>query len=433
MIRSQYISKCSLLLILISPLLTGCWDRLDPENMAFIMAVGVDPGPRNDYIYTFAVAMPKSSSSSSSESKSESKSIVNVFSQESSSLSSAMLTSQSYVARRLTLIHSKAFILGDGVARQGVMPILGETVRNSEFRRTVNVITTKGRADTYIQNIKPIMEDDIDLWFELEMDPHNTGAITPKRSRFHDFVLDVEQPGTGGTTILSAERPDVEKGSPKWDKEEHSSSNAKGEPPITSNTYAGDVPRKGETPIDFFGSAVYKGQKLVGYLTGLETKTLNILRGEFEETVMEFHDPVDPKYNLTINMDALKKNPLTLTRKDDQINISLSPHMVGELIGSMSKVDYSLPKNIKLLEDSVQEQLTSMASELLNKTLYKWNVDCIHIGNRLRATFPTLQEWYAYKWREHIKETKYHLNIHFHLKRHGDQVSPAVEGDEVTK
>ncbi|KGP81834.1 MULTISPECIES: hypothetical protein [unclassified Paenibacillus] len=65
---------------------------------------------------------------------------------------------------------------------------------------------------------------------------------------------------------------------------------------------------------------------------------------------MEFHDPVDPKYNLTICMDALKKNPLTLTRTDDQINISLSPLMVGELIGSMSKVDYSLPKNIKLLQ-----------------------------------------------------------------------------------
>lgn len=250
------------------------------------------------------------------------------------------------------------------------------------------------------------------------------------RSRFHDFILDIEQPGTGGTTILSAARPDVEKGSLSRNEEE-SSSDSKGEPPITSNTYAGDLPRKGETPIDFFGSAVYKGQKLAGYLTALETKTLNILRGEFEETVMEFHDPVDPKYNLTINMDTLKKKPLTLTRTDDQINISLSPYMVGELIGSMSKVDYTLPQNIKLLENSVQEQLTSMATELLDKTLYQWNVDCIHIGNRLRATFPTLQEWYAYKWREHIKETKYHLNIRFHMKRHGDQVGPAVEGDEM--
>ncbi|SEK96469.1 Ger(x)C family spore germination C-terminal domain-containing protein [Paenibacillus sp. OK003] len=432
MTRFQPISKCSLLLIFIFPLLTGCWDRLDPENMAFIMAVGVDPGPQNDYIYTFAVAMPKSNSSMNSESKSESKSIVNVFSQEGASLSSAMLTSQSYVARRLTLIHSKAFILGDGVAREGIMPVIGEVVRNSEFRRTVNVITTKGRADRYIQNIKPVMEDDIDLWFELEMDPHNTGAITPKRSRFHDFILDIEQPGTGGTTILSAARPDVEKGSLSWDKEE-SSLSSKEEPPITSNTYAGNLPRKGETPIDFFGSAVYRGQKLVGYLTALETKTLNILRGEFEETVMEFHDPVDPKYNLTISMDALKKNPLTLTHTDDQINVSLSPHMVGELIGSMSKVDYTSPENMKLLENSVQEQLTSMASELLDKTLYTWNVDCVHIGNRLRATFPTLQEWYAYKWREHIKETKYHLDIRFRMKRHGDQVGPAVEGDEMKK
>jgi Ger(x)C family germination protein len=429
----QLINK-SVLLLLVIPLLSGCWDRIDPENMAFIMAIGVDPGPNHDYIYTFALAMPKSNGSSNGggQSPSDESPIVSIFSEEGASLSAAMLTSQSFIARRLTMIHSKAFILGDGVARQGIMPILGEVVRNTEFRRTVNVITTRGSAQNYIKNIKPKMENDIDLWFELEMDPHNIGAITPKNSRFHDFIMDIEQPGTGGITILSAAHPDVNKSTASLEAGD-SSTDMQGGQSIASDKYAGDLPRSGETPIDFFGSAVYRGQKMVGYLTGQETKIFNLLRGEFEETVMEFRDPFDAEQNLTLNMNAEKKTEFKLNRKDNQINITFNVHLDGELTGSMSHVVYTLPRNTIILEEAVKDELSQQAAKLLDKTLYKWNVDCFHIGNRLRGSFPTLEEWYGYKWRDHIKDTKYKVNIDFTMRKYGDQVGPAVEGDEMVK
>lgn len=429
----RIINRCVLLLLVV-PMLSGCWDRLDPENMAFIMAIGVDPGPNNDYIYTFALAMPKSNGGMNGGEKSSSgdNPIVSIFTEEGASLSAALLTSQSFIARRLTLIHSKAFILGDGVARQGIMPILGEVVRNEEFRRTVKVVTARGSAETYIKNIKPKMENDIDLWFELEMDPHNIGAITPKNSRFHDFIMDIEQPGTGGTTILSAAHPEVDKGGNNQEMGE-ASSDTKDAQMIASDKYAGDLPRTGETPIDIFGSAVYKGQKMVGYLTAQETTILNILRGEFENTVMEFHDPFDSKHNLTFNVNADKKTVFKLKRNADQINVTFIVRMEGELSGSMSNVDYTIPKNTIILEEAVEDQLSQQASKLLDKTLYNWNVDCFHIGNRLRASFPTLQEWYGYKWRDHIKDTKYKVSIKFTMRKHGDQVGPAVEGDEMVK
>ncbi|WP_158602237.1 Ger(x)C family spore germination protein [Cohnella endophytica] len=418
------------------PLLTGCWDRLDPENMAFIMAIGVDQGPRNDYIYTFAVAMPKSSSGAAGGggggSNDSSQKIVDVFSVEGDNLAATLLASQSFVARRLTLIHSKVFVLGEGIARQGVMPVLSEVVRNDEFRRTVNILTTKGQANAFIQHIKPKMEKDINLWFELELDPHNIGAVTPRNSRFHDFIADMEQPGTGGMTILSAASPDVDKGKGNISDGEDSSE-SESEPPITGDQYAGSLRRSGEVPVDFFGSAVYKGQKLAGFLTGAETKTLNMLRGEFEKTIWEFRDPSDPKYNLSINMNSQKKARMNLKRTKDQIRVTFHVQMEGDLMGSLSTVDYTQPENRKKLERSIENQMQDRASDLLDKTLYKWESDCFHIGNRLRANFPTLQKWYAYKWREHIKETKYELDIRFRMRRHGDQVGPAVEGDKLKK
>lgn len=369
------------------PLLSGCWDRLDPENMAFIMAVGVDPGPSNDFIYTFAVAMPKSSNAAAGgDTSGGSDKIVDVFSQEASNLTAALMTSQSYVARRLTLIHSKVFVLGESLARKGIMPVMGEVVRNDEFRRTVNVITTKGRADTFIHSIKPRMEKDINLWFELELDPHNIGAVTPHHSRFHDFIVDMEQPGTGATTILSAARSDIEKGKARIP--DGSSENRDTAQPMTEDEYAGEPHRSGETPIDFFGSAVYRGQRMAGFLTAYETVMLNMLRGEFEKTTLEFRDPSEKKLTMSIIMSAQKKPDIRIERRGDEVQVFFKVRMEGDLIGSFSELDYTLPRNQVMLEASVEEQLRERASKMLDKTMHQWSTDCFHIGNRVRRTFP---------------------------------------------
>lgn len=422
------------ILLLCSLLLTGCWDRLDPENMYFIVAIGVDPGPQNDYIFTFAVSTPKSSSGAAGggggSSGGSSQKVIEVHSVEGSNLASALLASQSIIAPRLTLIHLKAIILGKDIASQGAIPLLSETQRYHEFRRTVDIITTNGRAETYLKNVLPKLEKDVDLWFELEMDPHNIGAVIPRSSRFHDLLMDMEQPGTGAVTMLSAPRPDIANGTADLPDGEQSSDSDLS-PPMASDQYAGKLRRTGETPIEFYGSAVYRGQTLAGFLTGRETNSLNMLRGEYVNSILEFRDPSDPKRNLSLNMKAQNKAHMKVKRTNDQIRVSFQVQMEGDLYGSLTTVDYTQPEYRKKLEQSVQEQLHEMAAKVLDKTLYEWNVDCFHIGNKLRSTFPTLQEWYAYKWREHIKGTKYDLDIRFKMRRYGDEVGPAIEGDQL--
>ncbi|MFD0680668.1 MULTISPECIES: Ger(x)C family spore germination protein [unclassified Paenibacillus] len=422
-------SRALLVLLLSLPLLTGCWDRLDPENMAFIIAVGVDSGPKNDYIFTFAIAVPKTSGGGQSSNDSQKK-IVSVHSEQSSDIATALLASQSFVARRLTLIHSKAFILGEGMARKGVMPVLGEVVRNREFRRTVNVITTRGKAETFIQHIQPTTEKDINLWFELELDPHNVGGIVPMNSRFHDFIMDIENVGTGATTILAAPRPDIKKGTAQLSKEnEHSDSKSK--QPLVGEQFAGSLRRSGEVPVEFFGSAIYNNGTLAGFLTGEETKILNVLRGEFFGTTWGFRDPSESKLNLSINMRAQKKAQMKVTRKNDKVTVTFSVKMEGDLIGVQTVVDYTKPENTKKLEQSIQNQLHSESIKLLNKTLHQWQVDCFSINNRLKSTFSTLKEWYAFKWKDRMKDIDYNVEISFKMRRHGDQVGPAIEGDKM--
>lgn len=418
-----------LALVLSMPLLAGCWDRLDPENMAFIIAIGVDPGPKNDYLFTFALALPKPSmNASTSGGGSLTKKGITIFTVEGSNINSALLASQSFIARRLTLIHSKAFILGEEMARKGVMPILGEVVRNREFRRTFYVLTTRGKAENYIHDIMPTVESDISLWFELELDPNNAATTLPVHSRFHNFIMDMETPGTGAISILTSGRPDIKDGHVHLSTD-HSSPDAT--QPNVGNQLAGKIRRKGEVPVEFFGSAVYKGSHLKGFLTAAETRVLNMLLGNFSRTIWDFSDPTDPKRKLSIITRPKKQPIIKVKRKNNRVDVTFRVAMEGDLTSVQTTVDYTLPENLKKLEKNVQKQIDEEATKLLHKTLHQWHTDCFHIHSRVKATFSTLQEWEAFKWNDHVKDTDYHVEISFQLRRFGDQVGPAIEGNHM--
>ncbi|WP_312474069.1 Ger(x)C family spore germination protein [Neobacillus sp.] len=426
--RIQQTLKIFLALLLCIPFLSGCWDRLDPENMAFIVAVGVDPGPKNDYLFTFAIAVPKPLGVSGPSSGGIGHKTIVTHTVEGSNIISALLASQSFIARRLTLTHSKVFILGEDLARKGVMPVLGEVVRSREFRRSFYVMTTRGKAETYIHNIIPTTETDISLWFELELDPNNMGAVLPRESRFHNFIIDMEKPGTGAISIQTAPRPDIRKGTASFPSGDENSE-AKQSP--IANQNAGKIRRTGDTPVEFFGSAVYKSDKLRGFLTGAESRILNMLRGEYTRTTWDIPDPSNNKLNLTIDMKAQTKSEMKIKRKKDKVLVAFRVAMEGDLISVQSQVDFTKPKNRKKLEQAVQKQLEEQSKKVLDKTLHKWKVDCFHINNRVKSTFSTLKEWDAYKWEDHVKDVEYKLEITFKMRGHGDQVGPAIGGNKI--
>ncbi|MHC0038692.1 Ger(x)C family spore germination protein [Pseudoneobacillus sp. C159] len=416
-------------IILTFPVLTGCWDRQDPENMAFVVAIGVDIGPKNDYLFTFAIAVPKPLSSGGQNTSGPAKPIV-VHTVEGSNIISALLASQSFIARKLTLTHAKAFILGEELAKKGVMPVLSEVVRSREFRRSFYVLTTHGSAEEYIQNIKPTTETDISLWFELELDPNNMGTMIPLNSRFHNFIIDMEKIGVGAIAIQTAFRKDILEGNDDLPSGEY---DADSKQPIIGKQNAGEIRRSGETPVEFFGTAVYKKDKLRGFLNGNETKTLFMLRGEFKRTTWDFNDPANDKLNLTIDMKAQKQTVMKVKRKNNQVSVYFHITMEGDLVSVQSSADYTKEKNRKMLERALEKQMKKEATDLLDKTIHKWGVDCFFINNHVKSTFLTLKEWNDFKWQNKVKDVNYHVDITFHMRGHGDQVGPAIIGENKEK
>lgn len=64
--------------------------------------------------------------------------------------------------------------------------------------------------------------------------------------------------------------------------------------------YAGELPRKGGNNFEFIGTALFDGDKMVGELTGIETRTLLMVRGEFSKASISVADPLDKKLRINI-------------------------------------------------------------------------------------------------------------------------------------
>src|SRR5690606_6163116 len=91
------------LLMLFILLLSGCYDRIELEQQAYIIIIGVDKTDREGiYEYTFQIANPEVGTSANGGSSEPATEIVSV---EGGDILSATNTANAFVAKRMTLDH----------------------------------------------------------------------------------------------------------------------------------------------------------------------------------------------------------------------------------------------------------------------------------------------------------------------------------------
>lgn len=126
-------------------LLTGCWGKREVEELAPLIALGFDLGQKpGTYLITEQFATPK---------KSETTNLADVdrtFSLEASSPREAY-EMMSKIAYRIPFMGSlKVIVIGEDVAKAGFMDVLDFAQRFAEFRRSMYLVLTKGKAQSLL-------------------------------------------------------------------------------------------------------------------------------------------------------------------------------------------------------------------------------------------------------------------------------------------
>jgi spore germination protein KC len=146
----------------------GCWGSRETDEVAYILSIGLDRGEQDRFLVTISIANPQNIAGAGAGGAGEgglgSSVIMSV---ESSAVIPSLNLFETSVDRQLSLLHTKAYIISEELAREGLHDLLLSLIRYRELRGTALVLVSRGSARDFIEKNKPLLELSPTKQFEL--------------------------------------------------------------------------------------------------------------------------------------------------------------------------------------------------------------------------------------------------------------------------
>lgn len=345
--------------LLLPLLLTGCWDRVEIQDRLFVMAVAIDKakpdkGKRN--YYEFTAQFTEARALSGKVSNPHISPVWNATTRGPSVFECIRLMA-TRVARQPYYEHLQVIIIGEDLAREGIDHALDLFYRDHESRRKIKLVIAKDTAKRALQLKPKLMPVSGQYIAKLTEEGESKTARLPNTTSIGQFSSNYH---SGSNSILLS---------------------------ITTHT----------NEVKMAGGAIVKGEKLVGWLTDQDVKTLRWINGSFsagDEVIMKNPEGETPGFT-TMEVKAVRSTVHPEIR-DGKPVFSVFIRGEGNLAedGLMHK---PTGEKIKAREQLMNKSLKAKTKELIRKMQTQYRTDIFGFGEELR------RHRYAY-WKAHEKD-----------------------------
>jgi spore germination protein KC len=411
--RRKLISAMLLMAAALS--MAGCWDRMELEESALVLAIGVDRGKQALYSVTLVVAIPAKMAGDKGGGGGKEKPFL-LTTVEAPTLAGAIGMVNTYMDRQVSIRHTKALFMGEELARVSGMHTMDEFVRFRQARRTTFFVVTKGTAKEFLDGMDPKMEKDPHRFIEQMTYNFRQTGMTPASSQIQNFVTTVNTGYVAPVTYYAALKE--EKG-----KQEGGDQQTQSRSLSESGFKAGELPREGGPNIELLGGAAFRGEKMVGVLTGEDMRMVLLLQDQFQRGFFSIQDPKRP--DLQISLEVHKGRPVKV--QVEQMGAAPRLRAVvtveAELLSIQSELDYTQADLKAELERATALALKTRLDGTISKT-QDWGSDVVGFGRHVVKKFPTVSAWEAYDWPGKYKNATISTSVRVTIRRFGKQLSP---------
>lgn len=367
--------------------LTACWDRKEMDDLALVIASGVDLADDGQIETTLQIALPTGIPSSLQPGGKGAKPVL-VISAKGKNGMEALGKLQQQLSRRINLGHRGIVVVGEKYARHGWDEVLDALLRSPESRYNSYMVTAYGTTAKEILNAP----------YQMEVIP----AIGIHKIQYSDFSLSV-----------------------KMDKFLDALASF-GKEPVTG---AIRVINQGSGQQTFIidKAAVYQENKLVGYLSGKELKAFRLLTGKINgmrlTTQME---PSKKEFKGTISIQLMKVKPKISTKiKNGFPEVTVSFKATGNILANDTSLDMS--KVIPLVEKKFSTDLQKEFIGVISQTQKKFKADIFGFGNRVHIEHPYAWKKIKNKWDELYPEVPVQVKTELRIERVGRTQAPGQQ------
>ena len=391
----RFLIFCIISILIFS--LSGCYSVQSIDDLAYVVALGIDLGKNNNLELTVQLTFPNSADSSSSSGEAA-PTIIN--SVECSSINSGISLLNSYVSKEINLSHCKVLIFSEAIASRGIGSEIYTLSNQVEIRPDCNVIISKSSAKQYITNSKPELENLVVKYYEL----------TPYSNEYTGHITNATM--SNFFNALSANYGDPVAILGNGNKLSITPSNVTVNPEQEFNIVAGENPlveyeRKSEN----LGLAVFKQAKLVGELTAFENLLHLILTNQFESSVISIDNPYKENSAIDIALYFHKNTKINAKLVNGSPYVKSTIYLNARLL-SVDKISESLtPEKIEELELLINAFL-----DYQYKTAKVFEADIDNVGKNLIKNFKNDNEWNNYNWPSNYKNTFFDVDVKTNIK-----------------
>lgn len=377
-------------------LLTGCWNYHELEDLAIVGGIGID---READVFNISVEVlnakkvASNTGSGGGGGSEETPSVV--YEAKGKTIREALNNIVLESPVKLYIGHMNLLVIGEETAKDGIYEVLDFFMRDFESRkRFPTFIVQDAKASDVLKIIKPL---DTVISSNIQTSAENTAAINGVISNrlFDEILMCLYQVGRHPT--ISAIK--IIKPSKVGESNDNLSSS---EP---------------ETTIKIIGSAVFKNDKLVGYLNEKESIGYTIIRDTAQSITVSF--PCDDKGNYgNLAIDSVKNNLEVNVEKGKPIaKINVTGN--AALVEYNCKTDLKNEKNIKEMKKIADKELEKIIEKTITTTQKEFRSDILGFGERLYKDNNSYWEKHKKNWDDTFSKMDYKIKTDIKIERIG--------------
>jgi spore germination protein KC len=365
-------------------LLTGCWNRIEINDIAIVTAIGLDLAEGDKLRLSLQVAIPSKLGSTGGGGGESGKSTI-IISETGATVSEAYRNIQGKLPRRIFFSQSRVLLIGEDLARNGVLNIIDFHTRYAEPRINSFIMFTKGKASVVI-NSMPKFES-ISAEETKELAKLNVGLKIYVRDFLNMLLADGLEPFA-----------------PQYRLE-----------PLEVNT-------KNKTgkiqAVD--GVAVFKKDKLIGWMDAVETRGLLWLRNEVKTGVITIKVPEeDGGGNISTEIISADTKIVPILKNG---KLKLTINVITELgvIENDSQLTMFETKVIKDIQKDIEKEIRDRVQLVVDIMQKEYQSDIFGFGQSVYKKYP--KEWntnYKMNWEQEFPQLEVTINSKAFVKRIG--------------
>lgn len=337
--------------ILMAVLLSGCWDQRELSEITVVTGMAVDKGEDDKYILTVeginATELNNRTASGNAPSI--------VYSAEGNSLAELTYRVNEGISRHLIYSHMRTLIIGEELAKEGIIDFIDFLERNREIRDDFNILIARGGKGSDVLKVTYQFQKSTSLKLHTQLDTMMKDWGGEPGVRMNDVITAWTAPGRQPVMAAVSIKGDPEAGA-----------SAENMMKVTPDAL-----------VVLDSLAIFKGDKLEGFLTLEDSRNYLWLQNKINKTSITVKCSKNQYMGLRV-YDTRTKIKGKLENGKAKINIKIRAEVYIDGTHCNDQLDKA--KTYKESGGIAQKQINEMVKKTIEKVQQEYGTDIFGFG-----------------------------------------------------